>query len=323
MSPGRASPPVAVITPVYNGADFLAEAMESVQAQTYESLVHVVLDNASTDDTAAVIERFKGGRVPVLAFRNASTLKQMDNWNTAFAHVPGEAKWLRLLCHDDTLEPESIAACVEAGEQDERIGLVGSDHLCFGRPHPLHWPQDQAWFEGAEAARRILRNESRLMAPQMLFRASLLQRRNPLFQSPISGWDMDACLALFADGQGYAHVSHPLCMTRVHENSISARLLDLERLHYAQRLIDLERHGPKVFSAEELAEVRRMYRRYYFRKLVRWSVDPARGPQVTAKHLAELGKAEIKPDLRSILDSLLDWPISALGLRARWNDALG
>ena len=40
-------PTVAVVTPVYNGAKFLREAMLSVQAQTYPNLVHFVLDNAS------------------------------------------------------------------------------------------------------------------------------------------------------------------------------------------------------------------------------------------------------------------------------------
>ncbi len=49
-------PPVAVVTPVLNGEEFLAETMDSVQAQTYPNLVHIVLDNASTDATAQIVE---------------------------------------------------------------------------------------------------------------------------------------------------------------------------------------------------------------------------------------------------------------------------
>ena len=60
------TPLVAILTPVYNWASFLAETMACVQAQTYPNLVHIVLDNASTDATPEIINRYSGGRVPIL-----------------------------------------------------------------------------------------------------------------------------------------------------------------------------------------------------------------------------------------------------------------
>ena len=68
--PSDTAPLVAIVTPVYNGEQYLAEAMESVQAQTYPNLVHVILDNASTDRTAEIIESFRGRKVPLLVGRN-------------------------------------------------------------------------------------------------------------------------------------------------------------------------------------------------------------------------------------------------------------
>ena len=67
------APLVAVVTPVYNGGRYLAETLASVQAQTYPRLIHVVLDNASTDATPELIEQAHGGRVPILARRNPKT----------------------------------------------------------------------------------------------------------------------------------------------------------------------------------------------------------------------------------------------------------
>jgi glycosyltransferase involved in cell wall biosynthesis len=64
----------AICTPVYNGQKYLAETLECVQAQTYPNLVHVILDNASKDSTPEIIERFKGGRVPLLVSRNPETV---------------------------------------------------------------------------------------------------------------------------------------------------------------------------------------------------------------------------------------------------------
>ena len=58
--------------------------MDSVQNQTWPNLVHVVLDNNSTDGTARIIENYRDAAIPVLAFRNDTTVPIKENWNAAF-----------------------------------------------------------------------------------------------------------------------------------------------------------------------------------------------------------------------------------------------
>lgn len=52
---------VSVIVPVYNGERFLADAIESIQAQRYHPLEIIVVDDGSTDDTGLVATRFGDG----------------------------------------------------------------------------------------------------------------------------------------------------------------------------------------------------------------------------------------------------------------------
>jgi len=47
-------PTVSVVTPTYNRADQIGQAIESVLAQTYDDWEHIIVDDASTDDTQAV-----------------------------------------------------------------------------------------------------------------------------------------------------------------------------------------------------------------------------------------------------------------------------
>lgn len=56
---------VSVITPTYNCAKFIAETIESVQAQTYENWEMIIVDDCSTDDTKAIVDGYmeKDGRI--------------------------------------------------------------------------------------------------------------------------------------------------------------------------------------------------------------------------------------------------------------------
>ena len=54
-------PLVSVVMPVYTGAEYLEECMESVLRQTYGNWEYTVVESASTDATPEVVERTPGG----------------------------------------------------------------------------------------------------------------------------------------------------------------------------------------------------------------------------------------------------------------------
>jgi glycosyltransferase involved in cell wall biosynthesis len=92
-------PVVSVCIPVYNGAAFIAMAIESVLAQTFKDFELLVLDNASTDETPHIIERFNDPRLRII--RHASNIGAIANFNTALREARGE--WVKILCADDLL----------------------------------------------------------------------------------------------------------------------------------------------------------------------------------------------------------------------------
>ena len=54
----KEAPLVSVITPVYNGAEYIAECVESVLAQTYKNFEYIVVDNCSKDATVEIVRRY-------------------------------------------------------------------------------------------------------------------------------------------------------------------------------------------------------------------------------------------------------------------------
>src|SRR5262249_4883711 len=127
-------PMVGIVTPVYNGAKYLAETMECVQALDYTNLVHVINDNCSSDETPSIIDSFRNRGVKVVCNRLSKTIPMADNWNEAVRLVPEEARYFWLLCADDLLKPDAIAKTVRIAESAPSVSVVGcqwtGDSLC-------------------------------------------------------------------------------------------------------------------------------------------------------------------------------------------------
>ena len=125
------APLVSVVIPAYNAAAFLREAIESVLAQTYRPLEVIVVDDGSTDDTAAIAESFGP---PVRCIRQANA-RQAAARNRGIREAAGE--WLAFLDADDTWDKEKLAKQVARLQRDPSLGLVYSSVLevdASGRP---------------------------------------------------------------------------------------------------------------------------------------------------------------------------------------------
>jgi glycosyltransferase involved in cell wall biosynthesis len=129
------NPLVSVIIPVYNGAAFLAEALESVRSQDYQPLEVIVADDGSTDATAEVADSFPGVRCLRLERGGVSRAR-----NLAVATSTGE--WLAFLDADDRWQPEKISSQVRLGEATPEAGFV----LCH-ETHRFDGPAP-GWFRG-------------------------------------------------------------------------------------------------------------------------------------------------------------------------------
>lgn len=108
---------VSVVVPNYNCGRFLAEALESVLAQTYPAVEVIVVDDGSTDDSAEVLARYDG-RVRVLRQPNQGVSAAR---NYGIRESRGE--FVAFLDADDLWHPEKLAKQVPLFAA-EAVGLV-------------------------------------------------------------------------------------------------------------------------------------------------------------------------------------------------------
>jgi glycosyltransferase involved in cell wall biosynthesis len=317
MSDDFKLPLVAVVTPVYNGASFLSETMACVQAQTYDNLVHFVLDNASTDETPAIIEHFKNCRVPVIAQRNSETIGVKDNWETAIRSSPQQATYFLLLCADDLITPDAIEKMVALAERDPSVGVVGCLWTTGSTPgHTAEnsrcgLPADISIFNGRWFVKSYLMQLHYATSPQcQMFRRSVIEETHQFYSNEEMLMDVDACLAT-CTRWNYGFIHSRVGFTRVHGGSITGRLMQPNKMHDANWLALIDRFGPIVMSPSEFSECRGAFLRYYFRRLLLWRYQD-RNKVLFDMHIAFLKERGVSPTVFDYVGALFEWVWLAL-----------
>jgi glycosyltransferase involved in cell wall biosynthesis len=98
--------------PVRNGEDYLEEALESLLEQEFADFELIISDNASTDGTQQICERFAAEDPRVRYERSPRNIGGAPNFNRVFRL--SRTPYFKWACHDDLHAPSHLLRCVEA-----------------------------------------------------------------------------------------------------------------------------------------------------------------------------------------------------------------
>lgn len=109
-------PAVSVLVPVFNDAEHLGPALESIRRQCMQDFEVIVCDDASTDGSRSVASEFCGLDERFRLIENAENLGMTRNWNRALGFAIG--RYVVKLDSDDAFEPQALAQLKAAMESD-------------------------------------------------------------------------------------------------------------------------------------------------------------------------------------------------------------
>lgn len=115
---------VSIVLPVYNGAEYLSESIQSCLIQTHRNLQLVIVDDCSTDNTPQIIEQFAERDHRITRIRNETNLHLPGALNVGFRHSTGDL--LSWTSHDNCYAPDAIETMVRQLCSRPRVGLVYS-----------------------------------------------------------------------------------------------------------------------------------------------------------------------------------------------------
>jgi len=149
-------PLVAIIVPVFNGADLLEGCIDSIRSQTYARWTLIVADNVSSDRSLEIAgkEAARDDRIRVL--RHDLHLGMLENWNRGLAHAPEDAVYVKQLNVDDRLRASCLRRLVDVAEAHPEVGVVSAYHMFGPIRQPAHRHEDVQIVPGRDAAREVL-----------------------------------------------------------------------------------------------------------------------------------------------------------------------
>lgn len=146
---GKTPPYVSVIIPVYNGENYLKEAIDSVFAQTYTNFELIVVDDGSTDRTWELIQSFKS-RIRGIHKQNGGVASAL---NRGIFEAHGE--WIAWLSHDDIYLPEKIEKQITFLSENSEVMACYTDYFIIGKDGQIISLEKSPWYSKELFIRRL------------------------------------------------------------------------------------------------------------------------------------------------------------------------
>ena len=124
-------PLLTVAIPTYNRSPKLDIQLEWASKAIFEHWDQcelIVSDNASTDDTASICNKWKENLSNLIVFRQSSNLGAVANIN--FCITQAQGKYVRTIGDDDPIDLDALTSILKILEKNENIGVLHLNHRC-------------------------------------------------------------------------------------------------------------------------------------------------------------------------------------------------
>lgn len=202
---------VTVLLPVWNCERYIAETIDSVLAQTYSNFELLIINDASTDSTPAVIARYRDPRIRIL--ENEENLGIASSLLLGVRESRGD--FIARIDADDVCLKSRLARQVDYMQRYPEVGVLGGGAILFG--NTLMRPKFVSRSDGDIKAEMLFR--SPMVHPAVMFRKSLI----PTWYDPdaSSAEDYDLWVRLAAEGIVFANLALPVIRYRMHTQRMS------------------------------------------------------------------------------------------------------
>ncbi|MBA4388122.1 MAG: hypothetical protein C0404_09085 [Verrucomicrobia bacterium] len=244
------TPRVSIIMPMHNNRAYVRTAVESMLNQSFGDFEFIIVDDASTDDSASIVRSFADSRIRLVT--NSENRGVAASLNIGIDSAKGE--YLARMDADDVSMPDRLFRQVAFLDANRGVGICGSWILCFNedRSHLFRYPT------GADCVKAFLLLGNPLAHPSVCMRRDLLRNSGLRYNEETAAaqdYEFWTRCAAFTEMDNLAV---PLLRYRVHSGSVT-QSRGSKSDEYATAVVASQLGKlSATFSAEEISFHRRV-----------------------------------------------------------------
>ena len=207
-------PLVSVVMPVYNGARYLPEAIESILNQTFSNFELVIIDDGSTDNSWDILTAYAAQDSRIVLSRNSENIKLIKTLNRGLSLARGQ--YIARMDADDISLPERLERQVTYLQCHPEVGLLGTGYYRLN-------------VEGKRSLRQPPLTDTEIRwkllfgnvwcHPSIMFRSQLFESGELVYRQFAHAEDYELWTRLLPHTCG-ATLTVPLLIYRVHDSSV-------------------------------------------------------------------------------------------------------
>ena len=206
-------PLVSVLMPVFNGASFLREAIESVLNQSFERFEFIIIDDGSTDSSCDIISQFEDDRIRFVPQKSNKGIISTLNLGLTLA----KGKYLARMDADDISLPTRLEQQVEFLESNLGVGCLGTNFQFLDSPADTSWIQ----YYSAEDTKISLLFGCGLCHPTVMLRTSELRSHRLTYPAAYPHAEDYGFWVKVSDCTRIANLPQVLLSYRQHDRQVS------------------------------------------------------------------------------------------------------
>ena len=215
-------PPISVVMAVWNGEPYLRAAVDSILHQDFEDFEFIIVDDGSTDNTAAILDTYEDPRI--VRMKNDANLGLAKSLNRGLDAARGT--YIARQDADDVSLPDRFAKQLKFLEEHQEICILGTGCRLIDdadRPGAISLqPQDDL------AIRWQMLFANAFFHTSVMVRRSILEENGLRYDQTIRfSQDFDLWARTIEQANG-ANLSDPLVELRIHDDSVSRRHSDAQ-----------------------------------------------------------------------------------------------
>ena len=225
---------VSVIMPVYNGAQYLQEAIDSILNQTFKDFELIIIDDGSSDESAEIIQKNADKDKRIVALKNEQNSGICVTLNKGLDIAKGE--YIARMDSDDISEPNRLVVQIDFLERNPEYGLVGSNTKIFGDniSVPYVFEFDKDW----RMCIADMIYASCMAHPTVMMRASILQEKHLRYKDEFRGLEDFYMWWQFAKFSKISNIQQPLLNYRYHKKQETQKAHDEKHIAKGVRFLN-------------------------------------------------------------------------------------